>query len=91
MCVCVCVCVCVNHTHAVSAIMAVDVFLAVECTFAFNNMTAHKPLHPFAPSLAYPDGQSPHFIDPAVLMHLRLLSQPPLFFRQAFAAEGTQK
>jgi len=70
--------------------MAVDVFLAVECTFVFNNMTAHKPLHPFAPSLAYPDGQSPHFIDPAVLMHLRLLSQPPLFFRHSFTPKNTQ-
>ena len=39
----------------------------------------HKPVQPFAPSLAYAGGQSPHLKEPPVFMHLRLLSQPPLF------------
>ena len=43
-------------------------------------------LQPFAPSLAYPDGQSPHFMDPSVLMHVRLSSQPPLLFRHSLTS-----
>ena len=55
----------------------------------FTDMKAHtpKPLQPFAPSLAYPAEQSPHVTVPAVFMvHLRLLSQPPLLVRHRSAS-----
>jgi len=48
----------------------------------------HKPLQPFAPSFSYPLGQLPHEMEPAAFLHLRLLSQPPLFVRHASAFVG---
>ena len=48
------------------------------------------PLQPLALSLAYPAGQSPHNMDPSVLVHLRLLSQPPLFFRHPLTSVYTR-
>ena len=38
----------------------------------------NQPLQPFAPSLVYPAEQSSHLKDPTVLVHVRLLWQPPL-------------
>ena len=64
----------------------IDVLVAAD-VLLFTHTRSHKPLQPFAPSLAYPAGQSPHFMDPAVLMHLRLLSQPPLFFKHSFTSK----
>ena len=89
-CVCVCaracVCMCardeVTSKHVVGVLVAVDVLL-------FTNMRAYKPLQPFAPSLVYPAGQSPHLKDPNVFMHLRLLSQPPLFFAHSSTSKCT--
>ena len=66
------VCVEFITKHAVRAIVAVDVLIAVD-VLLFTNMRTHKPAQPFAPSLTYSAGQSPHFIDPSVFMHLRLL------------------
>ena len=37
-------------------------------------------LHLVAPELVYPFGQLPHLALPLEFMHLRALSQPPLFF-----------
>ena len=51
----------------------------------------NKPLQPFAPSLSYPVGQSPHDMDPTVLMHLRLLSQPPLFVAHSFTSKHVRE
>ena len=34
--------------------------------------------HPVSPSFVHPDGQAPHVRPPGVLLHLRLLSHPPL-------------
>ena len=47
----------------------------------------HKPLQPVAPLFSQPDGQSPHVLPPFVLVHLRLLSHPPLFCRHSFTSE----
>ena len=51
--------------------------------------THTEPVQPFAPELAYPAGQSPHFMDPTVFMHLRLLSQPPLLDAHSFTSDCT--
>ena len=51
---------------------------------------AHTHTHsqqPVEPSLAYPAGQSPHLKDPTVLMHVRLLSQPPLLLAHSSTSE----
>ena len=84
------VCVEFITKHAVRAIVAVDVLIAVD-VLLFTNMRAHKPLQPFAPSLVYPAGQSPHSKDPTVLVQLRLLSQPPLSFRHSSTSNHIQR
>ena len=43
----------------------------------------HKPLQPVTPSFSQPNGQSPHVLLPSVLVHLRLLSHPPLLLRHS--------
>ena len=48
----------------------------------------NTPLQPVAPLLVYPDGQLPHVRLPAVLMHFRLLSHPPLLFRHSFRSSN---
>ena len=57
---------------------------------SFTDTRAHKPLQPFAPSLTYPAGQSPHDMDPTVFVQLRLLSQPPLFSRHSSTSKHMQ-
>jgi len=42
-------------------------------------------LHLVAPKLVYPFGQSPHLALPLEFMHLRALSQPPLFVKHGLA------
>ena len=49
---------------------------------------SHKPVHAVSPSFVQPDGQSPHVQAPGVLVHLRLLSHPPLFFRHSLMSEN---
>ena len=48
----------------------------------------NKPLQPVAPLFFQPDGQLPHVLPPSVLLHVRLLSHPPLFFRHSFTSEN---
>merc|ERR1719230_1811804 len=43
-------------------------------------------LQSVSPSFTYPDGQSPHVLPPIVLVHVLLLSHPPLFFRHSFTS-----
>jgi len=45
-------------------------------------------LQPFAPSLVKPAEQPPHVATPPVLVHARLLSQPPLFVLHGSAGAG---
>ena len=70
----------------VGALLVVDIFAAGGLFWSMD-VSAHKPVQPFAPELEYADAQSPHFIDPTVLMHLRLLSQPPLFVAHSFTSK----
>ena len=54
----------------------------VVCSYSCSrhkHQTHHSPLQPVSPSFAYPDGQLPHVLLPAVFVQVRLLSQPPLF------------
>jgi hypothetical protein len=45
-------------------------------------------VQPFGPSLVYPSWQSPHFAEPALLVHVRLLWQPPLSLAHGFAGRS---
>ena len=56
-----------------------------------QRVSIHKPLQPNAPSLAQPVGQSPHLWPPCVLIHLRLLSHPPLSPRHSSWSESTHR
>ena len=90
MCVCVCVCVtcaCVRLSTCTSHRGSFEPMRTPTTTTNMSSplqicaplpSTRHEPLHFVSPSLLQPLGQSPQVRPPAVLVHVRLLSQPPL-------------